>query len=374
MVKRISSSFFIAVFITWNASQLLINAYYWTKRSEGIPGRGLSNSYVFNSSTVQDVQECFMKCFKHCLCMSFQMCNANKCQLLSINQHITPLDNTMTHCTYYGISVIISKQVNESIPPPPPCQLFCIVNPCQNGGRRVSFIPTTKTSPRFKCECAPGYVGNLCQNIARSCRDYAKGTRKPGMYKIYNKQWPIYVFCDFDNDTSMAWTLIQSYSYQHNSVFKKLPFSTDNRFNMHHFKWTEYRHSKALMTSIKEESTKFRMTCDYDKDGVVYRDYLQASTKQIDIFHSISGQCKFVDFVDVRGQNCRKCTVKFWQVDNVAFHADSYHKSCDFVATGGLPCDNNIGEDSFGYYKCVNSNHRCTSSSTSTSQAWLGGE
>ena len=281
-----------------------------------------------------------------------------------------------SYCNRYSFTMNIYTnkfQVNESIPPPPPCQLLCIVNPCQNGGRHVSFIPTTKTSPRFKCECAPGYVGNICQNIAKSCRDYAKGTRKPGMYKIFNRRSPISVFCDFDNDTGMAWTLIQTYAYQYNSMFKNLSFYTNDRVNQGHFNWEKYRQSRWLMNTVKEDSTKFRMTCNYDKDGVVYRDYLQASIKQVNLLGPLEG-CQFVEFVDIRGQNCTNCTVYIHQSEIQVFHVDSFHNhNCGFLPTGGIPCDTNKGEDNFGYYECVNRNHRCTSSLTATSQTWLGG-
>ena len=133
------------------------------------------------------------------------------------------------------------------------------------------------------------------------------------------------------------------------------------------------------MQSIQEDSIKFRFTCNYDTDGVVYRDYLQAATDQLDILRSAngSGSCILVEQINIRGQSCENCTALISQdgPEKFGLHSDSYYSfyfGCEFRPNGSLPCGD-LGEDNFGLYSCVNKAHRCSSSQSSSTQTWCGG-
>ena len=261
------------------------------------------------------------------------------------------------------------------------CNVKCklLRNPCVNGGDYRPVFPTDYTTARFKCNCLPGYTGNLCQNVAKSCRGYMNGTRAPGKYNVFDNSMKLYqVFCDFDLNSSITWTLVQSYELQNKNNFRQ-GYSTDSPVNENTIRWDSYRLSKPRMQAIQEDSTAFRMTCQYNTDGVVYTDYLQASKIHVDILtytnQHPSHPCPFVDFINIRGQKCEKCSVFIYQRDDVILHTDSHYaasKGCDFQPTGSRNCSG-VGEDNFGAYFCTNPAHRCSSSATATTQTWLGG-
>ena len=233
-------------------------------------------------------------------------------------------------------------------------------------------------SSRFKCKCSDGYAGRLCEVVVKSCRGYMNGSRVPGKYKVFDDTMNLFeVFCDFDSN--MTWTLVQSYQRQNVIDFRK-SFSQDNPRNEDSPRWDSYSLSKSRMASISRDSSKWRQTCQYDTEGVVYTDYIEASNEKIDILtlHGVFTGTTYlrdrheVDYVDVRGQNCRKCTAPIIQGINNPLHLDTYRSTCEFNPTGSLSCGGS-GEDNFGYYGCVNSAHRCSSSPTATTQTWFGG-
>ena len=251
-----------------------------------------------------------------------------------------------------------------------------MTNPCRNNGSYKVVFPSNSVSPRFECKCLDGYAGKLCENVVKSCRGYTNGSRVSGKYKLFDNAMNLFeVFCDFDLNSSMTWTLVQSYQLQYANQFRK-SFSQDNPRYQDDPRWDSYSLSKSRMMSINQDSSKWRQTCQYDSQGVVYTDYVESSNANNDIFSFLpssgSGRtCSYVDYVDVRGQNCAKCTVLIIQHTDNPFHVDSYHTStnCEFRPTGSSNC----GEDNFGLYNCINSAHRCSSSPTATTQTWLGG-
>ena len=184
------------------------------------------------------------------------------------------------------------------------------------------------------------------------------------------------VFCDFDLNTTNAWTLVQLYNLQQKISFRRLSFIVDNSVNAISPRWDAYRLPKLRMKPIQDDSSQFRMTCNYDTDGVVYHDYFQIAKDQLNILtFKNSGSCILVERIDIRGESCENCTAIFYGMSNEALHTDSYSSSragCEFKPTGALSCGGK-GEDNFGVYVCVIPDHRCSSSQLSTTQAWLGG-
>ena len=261
-----------------------------------------------------------------------------------------------------------------------PCIPGCLINPCENGGSHKPLFPTDYTTPRFKCSCPQGYAGNLCQHRVKSCRGFNNGSRIPGIYKIFDDSMNLFdVFCDFDLNSTNAWTLVQSYQLKNKDSFDYLPFTIDRPVNATSPRWDAYRLSKSRMQSIHEDSIKFRFTCNYDTDGIVYRDYLEAATDKLDIlrFENGSGSCILVEQINIRGQSCKNCTALIGQggQKNYGLHSDSYYPShfhCEFRPTESQRCDS-PGEDNFGLYECVNEAHRCSSSPSCTTQTWCGG-
>ena len=249
------------------------------------------------------------------------------------------------------------------------------LNLCLNGGTCGDISAPTKTE-RFKCSCRPGYTGNRCQYPPpiKSCRGYANGDRIPGKFEILDDNMkPFEVFCDFDKNSSMTWTLIQSYQLKYKSEiiqqFYDKPINEDSpAFDL-------YRLSTSRMKSIQQDSSKWRITCQYDTDGTVYTDYVRGSNDEINILTDLGEICMRVEYIDIRGQNCENCSAFIAQSNYQNLHFDSYYsgiENCEFKPKNSLSCRKS-GEDNFGAYNCRNPAHRCSASSTSTTQTWFGG-
>ena len=124
------------------------------------------------------------------------------------------------------------------------------------------------------------------------------------------------------------------------------------------------------MQSIQDDSNELRMTCKYDTDGMVYRDYVQATKSQVDIMIAPHKPytCVVVDTINVRGHSCSKCSVSMARLYPYAIH---FTYGCDFSPIGYNACGG-LGEDNFKFYARINPVHRCSPSPTATTQTWLG--
>ena len=247
-------------------------------------------------------------------------------------------------------------------------------NPCLNGGK--CLLPSPSSQKRFACNCPNGYQGERCEQPIKSCRGYSNTGRVPGNYTVIDGDLrPFQVFCDFDSNSSTTWTLIQSYKLKNKEEFRGKTFAGNLRKNQHEPFWSRYRLSKSAMESIQNESTRWRITCRYEADSVVYIDYVRALNKELDILiFDGKGKCVNVEYINIRGHSCTACAARFWQGSTQILHTDSSKSSnCGFTPQdGSLHCGAG-GEDNFGLYDCINEQHRCSSSDEATTQTWFGG-
>ena len=134
--------------------------------------------------------------------------------------------------------------------------------------------------------------------------------------------------------------------------------------------WDRYRLSLERMRSLQVHSTHWRATCSYPTYGIDYRDYLRGNFKDFNIVDFLgNGECKRVEYVDIRGHNGTNLTVPFWQQKNSwIMHTISSLHHCEFSASVGA-VDN---EDNFGFYGEINQKFRCTQADNSTTQWWFG--
>ena len=168
----------------------------------------------------------------------------------------------------------------------------------------------------------------------------------------------------------MAWTLILSFQLQNKS---QKGLSVDTPLDQ---LWSSYRLSKSRIEHLFRDARKWRYTCRYDTDGLVYTDYVRFAKDKINpITLDSDWACFQAEYVNVRGYDCSQCTIAVSQRSYFLLHMDtSSWIGCSLVP-GNLPgCATNYGEDVFGYYGCASSEHRCASSPTSTTQMWFGGE
>ena len=266
-------------------------------------------------------------------------------------------------------------------------------NPCFNGGTCVALISHNIQRYACKCplhyggdrceilDCAPGYSGNFCQHEMKSCKDIARANASstPGIYTMLDRRSdPFEVFCDFENDNSTiwSWTLVQSYAFHKNSDFLWTSFTTDSPKRKNRPNWSFYRVGQRRMQSIRDKSTKWRITCSYDTtDGVDDRDYVRGSFSEIDMLQFHGEECVKVEYISVRGRSCSNCTAYAFQKTAI-FHFPSNKGNCEFQTTDYKSCPNENRllkfESNFGFYGCANEQHLCSADLYATTQTWFG--
>ena len=130
------------------------------------------------------------------------------------------------------------------------------------------------------------------------------------------------------------------------------------------------------LSAVANRSTHVRATCNFNTEGLHYRDYFRAKLGDIDVMRLSFDGCKKIEFISIRGHNCTNCTAHFVQRDFWHAHTDSYNgprKGCQCTSPSANAMRSRGGEDNFGYYRAVNPVHRCVSNDDSTTQWWFGG-
>ena len=188
-----------------------------------------------------------------------------------------------------------------------------------------------------------------------------------------NQAFP--VFCDMESESGFVWTLIQSFSLANNALFRKKPFGADFPVNNEDsvVNWSLYRLSLKQMWSIANQSTHFRATCNFPTEGLKYTDYARANLDGFDIFGSWEFTCRIYEYINIRGNECSNCTAATRQLEGKAWSINSYRSrlyNCQFDGNPGAEGN----ENNFGWFRLVNTNHRCSSSPNSTTQYWFGVE
>lgn len=133
--------------------------------------------------------------------------------------------------------------------------------------------------------------------------------------------------------------------------------------------WPKYVLSKSRMKSIKRDSTKWRLTCQYDTGSLVYTDYLfQASTVGYlnhDLTFKGCGKCTKVKKRSFRSgwhNPHTACTGRDMVLKNnislrdIKVEAFSNNKSCFFKLTAKTHAYPWM-QGGIGYYRCVGATH-----------------
>ena len=152
--------------------------------------------------------------------------------------------------------------------------------------------------------------------------------------------------------------------------FQKIPFKFNAPVNENAHNWNLYRLSLTRMRSLQSHSTHWRATCSFPTHGVDFTDYVRGNFKDFNIVDFLGvGQCRKVEYVNIRGHKGFHLTARFWQVANtLILHIDSSSSGCNFDPRSGSV----RSEDNFGFYGTTNPKFRCTAGDDSTTQWWFG--
>ena len=154
-----------------------------------------------------------------------------------------------------------------------------------------------------------------------SCVEYGQqGAYKNGIYNIYDNDGSSFpAYCDLKSEPGIAWTLVMSWSRENRviSAFKTAVLQVNAPVNENSPNYDRYRLSLERMRSLQVYSTHWRATCSYPTHGIDFTDYLRGNFKDFDIVDFQGhGECKRVEYVDIRGQNGTNLTAPFWQRKN----------------------------------------------------------
>ena len=249
----------------------------------------------------------------------------------------------------------------------------CQSKPCLNGGTWVEKCNDVRE--QYTCACPEHYRGRRCEIFhprVKSCQAYMK--LKPGSQSgAYNLNDTVQTYCDFDSEAGKVWTLMESFSLANKAFYQRKPFYYNYPRNETRFNWNDFRVSYQAMVNIRDNSTHWRVTCNFPS-GLSFTDYARASLQDTDILKFINqDRCQKYELVSVRGISCLNCLGMLVQRDNQHMHTDSYwsgKNGCYWNPGAGAV----MHEDNFGFYDIINTQHKCTANSLSTTQWWLGSE
>ena len=195
----------------------------------------------------------------------------------------------------------------------------------------------------------------------------------PGIYEIgSNIGPPMKVFCDFDFSSNISWTLVNSYYFQNNSIFKKKPFFRDRAFMEDTPNFETYRMSLARMLELKNSSRLWKASCNYETAPRTTRDTIIGSFERRDLFFSDGGlpkTCSEIMFINIRGFLCTKPVCRVRLRTNkmfTPFVSVSNSRFCGFEPT------TNGSEQAFGGYDDYNPEFSCVSHPHSSTHWWFG--
>ena len=127
---------------------------------------------------------------------------------------------------------------------------------------------------------------SLCFQMPSSCLDHSRnGAVRSGLYVVYdkNKRSSYKVYCDLTSESTMAWTLVMSQTYQYHTLPQlRSPMFQDSPLNQESPRWDAYRLSLQRMNAVKSDSTHWRLTCNFPPEGLQYRDYARANFAEFD--------------------------------------------------------------------------------------------
>jgi hypothetical protein len=200
------------------------------------------------------------------------------------------------------------------------------------------------------------------------------GLKTNGYYNIYDASSNlITVYCDMTSEPGKAWTLVMSWATRNKDMveFKSTFLSADSPVHEILPNWNRYRMGSSMMNDLSTQSTHWRATCSFPTHGVDYVDYVRGKFVDFDIINFVGTlDCKRVEYVNIRGHQCSDCSMSWWQTsDRYGLHTDSSFLRCGYnPLQGAVPF-----EDNFGFYLTINSNFRCTSDASATTNWWFGG-
>ena len=203
---------------------------------------------------------------------------------------------------------------------------------------------------------------------------FKKGNKSDGYFTIYLYETnnPITVYCDTTSEPGSVWTLVMSYIFENKDMEQfgsNGAMQNDGPVNEHLPNWNFYRMSLAQMRHVKSQSTHWRVTCSFPTHKVDYTDYVRGNFTDFDIMTLKGyGECKKVEYVNVRGHRCAHCTLR-WRQYGRAAHLDGSTAGCQFQPTK----DALSHEDNFGLYSVYNGDFRCSSGPLYTTNWWFGG-
>ncbi len=131
--------------------------------------------------------------------------------------------------------------------------------------------------------------------------------------------------------------------------------------------WSMYRMSNGLMSTVKNGTTHWRITCSFPQyNASIKTDYVRAAFADFDLMGEFYDECKKVSYISVMAQSCSECTAHWSQGNGNTPHiAAVQNEFCDIKS-------DKSGNNYFGAYEQYSTTFRCTESSTSTTNYWFG--
>lgn len=179
----------------------------------------------------------------------------------------------------------------------------------------------------------------------------------------------------------MLWSLIESFSM--NNSHKYLTGAFSNNLPSGKVELTDYRLSRAVMQDLRNSSTHWRVTCNFNNflefGEMDTSNYLKGLLSDVDILTYEGNECVKVQNFSIMGIKCTDCSVHLRQNESFC------HPYVDISSNFQMNCSsarrfshfprsfpNDPKNRRFGFYEVQNNDDVCSTISHSTTQWWMG--
>ena len=180
---------------------------------------------------------------------------------------------------------------------------------------------------------------------------------------------PRTMYCDMESEPGSVWTLIMSFARvnRDKDPYRSIPMYETAARNPKSPNWSMYRMGNGLMSTVKNGTTHWRITCSFPQyNASIKTDYVRGAFADFDLMGEFYDECKKASYVSVMGQSCSECTAHWSQGNGNTPHIAAVPNDvCDVKS-------DKSGNNYFGAYEQYSTTFRCTESSTSTTNYWFG--